>query len=504
MKSALLAFIASVALLAGLVGALYWTRNPDRTEPLIVYCAEALRPSMTVIAEEYQRDYKQKVELRFGSSSTILTSFEKVQKGDLFLPADDSYIQTAVEHSVVRSGEIFNLARMKAVIVVSPKFAGIIKTWDDFLGKDVRIGLGHESTAITKVLKGKLEEAKLWDALIKHKPSMLGNVNDVLNSVKLGSVDAGIVWDAVAHPHPELKPFTPKELETVEARVQIALAKSTKQRDNALHFLRYLRASDKGSPHLEKQGFTEIEKRGPMDERPELVLHAGAMLRPAIDEAVTEFEKRENCRVIRVYNGCGLLVSQMQTGETPDVYFSCDMTFMNQVNDRFDDPTKVSTNQLVIVLRKGNPNTYDENGKPTVTELADLGKSGLRLGVGHENNCALGAITKQTFVAKGVYANVIKNIKVTSPTGDMLINQLRAKSLDVVVAYRSNVAPFDDLEGFPVEKVTCAQPIAISKSTSNPEMSKRLTEFLRTAESRERFEKLGFGWEVKEVESKKK
>src|SRR5439155_529390 len=159
-----------------------------------------------------------------------------------------------------------------------------------------------------------------------------------------------------------------------EARVQIALAKTTKQRDNALHFLRYLRANDKGSPHLKKQGFTDVEERGPMDERPEIVLHAGAMLRPAIDEAVAEFEKRENVRVIRVYNGCGLLVSQMQTGETPDVYFSCDMTFMNQVTDRFDTPTKVSSNQLMIVLRKGNPNTYDADGKPTVRELVDLGQ----------------------------------------------------------------------------------------------------------------------------------
>src|SRR5262249_587752 len=146
-----------------------------------------------------------------------------------------------------------------------------------------------------------------WDAVAKRNPSYLGNVNEVLNSVKLGSVDAGIVWDAVAHPHTELKVVKLKELEPVEARVQIALAQSTTQRDNALHFMRYLRASDKGAPHLKQQGFSKIEERGPMDDRPELVVYAGAMLRPALEDAIKEFEKRENVRIIRVYNGCGIL-----------------------------------------------------------------------------------------------------------------------------------------------------------------------------------------------------
>ena len=34
------------------------------------------------------------------------------------------------------------------------------------------------------------------------------------------------------------------------------------------------------------------------------------MLRPAIEETVTEFEKREGVRVSRVYNGCGILATQ--------------------------------------------------------------------------------------------------------------------------------------------------------------------------------------------------
>ena len=75
-----------------------------------------------------------------------------------------------------------------------------------------------------------------------------------------------------------------------------------------------------------------------------------------------------------------------------------------------------------------------------------------------------------------------------------------------MVAYRSNVLPFaGELEWVAITGVKCAtpsQPIAVSKNTSHPELSKRLMEFLSTQESRQRFEKLGFGWELKEVEQK--
>jgi len=35
--------------------------------------------------------------------------------------------------------------------------------------------------------------------------------------------------------------------------------------------------------------------------------------------------------VTRVYNGCGILVGQMQAGAKPDLYFACDAQFMAMV-----------------------------------------------------------------------------------------------------------------------------------------------------------------------------
>src|SRR6185295_9603382 len=140
--------------------------------------------------------------------------------------------------------------------------------------------------------------------------------------------------------------------------------------------------------------------------------------------------KREGVQVTRVYNGCGILVAQMRAGEAPDAFFACDKSFMDDVHDLFLDSTDVSTNQLVILVPKGNPRK--------IKSLDDLGQNNLRVGIGHEKQCALGVLTQRTLVEGKYVQQVMKNVVVQTPTGDMLVNQLRTGSLDAAIAYVSN------------------------------------------------------------------
>jgi molybdenum ABC transporter molybdate-binding protein len=495
-----LAFGGSILLLAGLIAALYWDpfapAEPGGTEPLVVYCAEALRVPMEATARDYEREVGQKVSLHFGASQTILTSLVLTRQGDLFLPADDSFIELARPKEVI--AEVLPLARMSAVLVVRQGYPGAVGTWGEFIAPGHTIGLGNaDSTAIGKLLRQRLTELGLWDQLTRCEPKFLVSVNDVANSVQLGSVDVGVVWDAVAQQHTKLRDCIRHlpELDSVTAKVQIAITKNCAQPAAALRFVHYLRTSNKGARYFKQQGYTDFVEEETAGRR-ELVVYAGAMLRPAVEETLNEFEAREGVKITRVYNGCGILVSQMKTGERPDLYFACDTRFMEQVQDLFEPPAVVSSNQLVIAVRMGNPHALQT--------LRDLRKPGLRVGVGNEQQCALGAITRETFLKTGVYAEVTKNIVLYSPTGDFLINQLRSgtgradPSLDAVVVYRSNVVPFaDEIEAIPVTGLPCAspqQPLAISKTTAHQELSDRLRQALDSAASRERFQKLGFGW----------
>src|SRR5678809_954739 len=131
---------------------------------------------------------------------------------------------------------------------------------------------------------------------------------------------------------------------------------------------------------------------------------------------------------------------------------------MSQVKDKFLPALDVSLNQLVILVKKGNPKG--------VKTLQDMAKPGLRVGVGHEKQCALGLLTQQTLAQSKLQAEVMKNVGVQSPTGDMLVNQLRTGSLDAVVAYVSNAtASGDKLEAIRID-IPCAlatQPFAVGR-----------------------------------------
>ncbi|HEV8293350.1 MAG TPA: substrate-binding domain-containing protein, partial [Tepidisphaeraceae bacterium] len=264
--------------------------------------------------------------------------------------------------------------------------------------------------------------------------------------------------------------------------------KTSKQGVEARKLARYLSARDRGLKQFQRFGFTTVEGDA-WSLRPELKLMSGAMLRPAIEETIADFERREGVSVTRVYNGCGILVAAMRAGERPDAYFACDQSFMEQVNDLFLDATDVSQNQLVILVHKGNP--------WGIHSLKDLAQKDLKVGVGHEKQCALGVLTKETLVQSRQYEPVMKNVGVQSPTGDFLVNQLRTGSLDAVIAYISNAtASGDKLEAIRID-IPCAiatQPIAVGKESANKQLAGRLLETIKSAESKERFLENGFYW----------
>jgi molybdenum ABC transporter molybdate-binding protein len=493
MNGAWYAFLGSLALLAVLLGLLFV--DPSRwfgsaREPLLVFCAAGIKQPVEAVALDYEREYGVEVQLQYGGSQTLLAQLEVSGRGDLYLPGDDSYLDTAREKGLV--AEALPLARMMPVLAVPRGNPKGINTLDDLLRPGMRLAQANpEAAAVGKLTRAALESSGHWEALARRTVVYKPTVNDVANDVSVGTVDAGIVWDATVRQYPGLERVDLPALRTVSARVSVGVLSSTARPVAALHFARYLAACDRGSPIFAEQGYV-AEEGDPWAEVPELLLLAGAMLRPAIEETVTAFEEREGVRVKRVYNGCGILVAQMKAAEhAPDLYFACDQSFMSQVHDLFPQPVEVSRNQLVILVRKGNPHG--------VRALDDLGKPGLRVGVGHEKQCALGVLTQETLVQNRSRERVMHNVKVQSPTGDMLVNQLRTGSLDAVVAYLSNAAEAaDELEAIRID-VPCAvavQPLAVGKDCRYLQLTRRLSEALRSEASRQRFEALGFRWQA--------
>ena len=458
---------------------------------ITVFCAASNRAVIEAIRADYEKEFGDSVQVQYGASQTLLSSLEVSRTGDLYLPADDSFLAIAREKSLV--AEQIPLAAMHAVVAVPKGNPKQLTSLADLLKPDVRLVQANpDAAAIGKLTRATLQQIGQWEALDKATTAYRTTVSDVANDLVVGAADVGIVYDAVLHTYPQLEAIHIHELEPAISKVAIGVIATSSQPATALRFARYVAASDRGLKHYREHGF-QIETGDAWAEVPQISLFAGSMLRPAIEDTITEFEKREGVRVNRVYNGCGILVAQMKSGQHPDAYFACDREFMNQVPDLFPAPVDVSENELVILVQKGNPQK--------IADLNDLGRKGLRVGIGHEKQCAMGWLTQNTLKQGGVQKEVMENVIVQTPTGDMLVNQLRTGSLDAAVVYLSNAAGAgDELDAIRIRGIECAiatQPFAVSKETLFPQLTGRLFEQLCSAESRDSFEAEGFRWQKK-------
>lgn len=456
-------------------------------QPLLVFCAAGIKAPVEAIAQAYAKESGANIQLQYGGSGTLLSNLRVAKAGDLFVAADANTVAMGREQGVL--AEAIPLAQLHPVLLVGAGNPKHIQTLADLLRPDVAVALASpESASIGKVTQNLLESDGTWAALKSHVKVFKPTVNDVANDVKLGAVDAGIVWYATARQYPGLQMVEAASLTGAVETVTVAVVRASRQPAAALRFARYLAACDRGAPIFTRHHYAATGGDA-WSVTPELVLFSGAMLRPGMEETLKNFETREGVRITTVYNGCGILCAQMRAGERPDGYFSCDTSFMNSVSNLYLDPVTVTDNDLMLLVPKGNPQH--------LRTPADLLRPGLRVGLPHHEKSAMGNIAWKLLVALGVYDKLGTNLKVESPTGDFLVNQLRTGSLDAIIACRSNLTGVRDyLEGIPIEHPLAhmAQPYAVGRNSRYAQLMVRLRDAIVSAESRQRFEAAGFGW----------
>ena len=253
-----LAVLGSVLLFVVLVGLLVW--SPGRRsggEPLVVYCAASQRVPVEAVARLYRQEFGVQVEPQYGGSETLLTNIDVTKRGDLYLPADDSYLDSARTRGLV--AETLPLADMTAVIGVREGNPKGIHSLDDLLRPDVRVAQANpDAAAIGKLTRDALRRAGRWDALKEHTVVFKPTVNDVANDVKVGTADAGLVWDATVRQYPGLEAVADPALAGATAHVAVGVLRCSTQPEAARRFARYLASRDRGLTEFEREGFKVV------------------------------------------------------------------------------------------------------------------------------------------------------------------------------------------------------------------------------------------------------
>jgi molybdenum ABC transporter molybdate-binding protein len=446
---------------------------------------------MSEIARQYQEEFGVKVNLQFGGSGALASQLE-LAGGDLYLPADQSYIDSAREKGLMK--EAIPVALLTAGLVVPKGNPRGLTTLSDLGKEGLKISLAERSASVGRFTWNVLEEegllARVNPNVVVTKPT----VNAIVEDVATGAVDVSLAWDAVAKNFSEVEWLAVPEFLKRAKRASIGILTSSKDAKRALHFARYVTARDRGRKVFQEMGFMVPDEGDEWSDQPEVTFFSGSMLRPAIQERVREFEEREGCRVNTVFEGCGTLVAQMDAGATPAGYFACDTKFLNKVQERFFTGRIMTRNEIVLLVRMGNPKE--------LFKLKDLGKPGVKLGICDGRKSALGELTRIMLERRGLAKELEVNVAVKVAKGDDLVSAVQARSLDAALVYRSNAlaSPVTLEENEIVELnddlAFAEQPFAVAKGSAYPALMRRLGEFLATPEARGRFEKLGFQWEL--------
>ncbi len=493
-----LSTLMAISLLSLLIlsGFLYMlTHRSAGVADLYVYCAAGMRYPMEKIVKEYQEEYGVTVGIQYGGSNSLLSQVKLSSNADLFLAADSSYIQMAQDAGL--AAESLPLATMCPVIVVAKNSEKEIATIDDLLQPGIRIGCGNpEAAAIGRTTKILLEQSGHWKSLDKqindngvYKPT----VNEIANDVKLGSVDAGIVWDSTAAQYSELQAVHVPELDSGLADVEICVLNSTKNPAAALHFARYVGARDKGLVTFAASDFNVVE--GDIwEDVPEVTFFAGSVNRRALEPVLKAFEQREGVTINTIYNGCGILTGQMRVLEKkkdatfPDTYMACDVYYLETVKELFQEAVDISDTDIVIAVQKGNPKQIES--------LQDLLKPGVRVVIGQPEQCTIGVLTRRLLEHEGIYEQLIKdNVVAQKETSAALVPSVITKSADATLAYETDTkAESDKVDVILLqsELSKAIQPFSIARSSKQKNLSRRL--FQAISHSRDAFESAGFNW----------
>jgi molybdate transport system substrate-binding protein len=503
--------------MAGLIVLLWLSSRPPArngtatADELVLYCATGLLRPVRDVCAEYEKEYGVRVRIDPDSSGALLSKLRVANdRVDLYLSGEESFIRDARQRKLV--AEVLPVARQHVVVGVQPGNPKHIAGLDDLLRADVRVVLPNpELTAVARSAERALSGTGRWEALLERRRdsaariSFVGNVNEAAQAIKLGAADATLVWNATAREFAIDLVEVPELQQRAVEQATVAVVMATKTPTAALHFARYLTARDRGQLAIQKNHFQPIDDADVWQDRPSLVLMSGAMLKPGIDDLVKSFSEREGATVNTIYAGCGIHVAQMKafkggqsaSANFPDAYFSCDVSFMSQVQHWFEASTVITRNDMVMVVPKGNPHQIK-----SIEALAD---PALRIGLAHPVNSALGALTddllKKLHLHSKVYDPGRKHPVVHTDAGHALVNQMRAGALDLIVVYRSNVlsnpenaAKYLDMVEMQLPEAKAIQPYAVAKDSGHKYMMRRLLEAILSPTSQKHFVDSGFQW----------
>jgi len=231
--------VFAVLVILAVVIVLRITAPGARPGAITIYADDSLRPVVEDIIGAFQRRSDVTVTAYFGSNAEILEVFQDDAAGaDLLLTSDAHYIELAADDIV----ESAALAWTPPVILVRSGNPEGIETLSDLTRTGITVGiadadastLGRMTPAILAHHGVTMEALGPNVALTSRMDAELGN------AVRLGRIDAAIVWEPMAHfaGRSDFIPIPPDD--AIVSTVTVGLSAHAASPDSAREFMAFL------------------------------------------------------------------------------------------------------------------------------------------------------------------------------------------------------------------------------------------------------------------------
>lgn len=232
------------------------TKEQGGEKELLLYCGAGIRPPVAELTETFSREHGVKIVTDYAGSEVLLSKIKLTRRGDLYMPGDKHYVEQAAGEGLILSSK--SICYFVPTILVQKGNPKNIMTLEDLLKPGVKLGLG-DAKACAIGRKSKLIFVKNnipWFELEKNLKFQSQTVNELGLQIQAKSLDAVIVWDAIARyydKHGDEVPIPPEKnvISTVNIGV-LALTKNSLLSEKLVEFA----TSDRGQAIFKKFFYT--------------------------------------------------------------------------------------------------------------------------------------------------------------------------------------------------------------------------------------------------------
>lgn len=222
---------------------------------LLVYCGAGIRPPVDEIIKIFNKENEAEVGPDYAGSEVLLSRLKLLKRGDVYMPGDKHYVDQAATAGFVLSRK--TVCFFVPTILVQKGNPKNIKGLRDLLKPGIRLGLGDErSCAIGRKAKKIFKKNGIpWDKVAENLKFQSATVNELGMQIAAKSLDAVIVWDAMAEYYKKDGDAVPIPVEqNVVSTVDAAVLTATVNRGLAKKFVEFM-ASERGRTVFKKHGY---------------------------------------------------------------------------------------------------------------------------------------------------------------------------------------------------------------------------------------------------------